>query len=133
PPHPDRRAIAAGSGQAVADPDRARRHVERDQRAQPPGRAVAAGSGPVVADTEGDRRDEGLPGPARLQGRSDVALGGPAPRRAGSAQPNGTVDWAVYEPAIRRWEHRLGRLTPHPTQPGRHGGPVLAPRFVEHL
>lgn len=43
------------------------------------------------------------------------------------------MDWAEYEPAIRRWEHRLGRLTPHPTQPGRHGGPVLAPRFVEHL
>lgn len=43
------------------------------------------------------------------------------------------MDWAAYEPAIRRWEQRLGRLTPHPTQPGRHGGPVLAPRFVEHL
>lgn len=27
----------------------------------------------------------------------------------------------------------LGRPTPHPTQPGRHGRPVLAPPFVEHL
>jgi DNA (cytosine-5)-methyltransferase 1 len=43
------------------------------------------------------------------------------------------VDWSVYEPAIRRWERLLGRVTPHPTQPGQHGRPVLAPRFVEHL
>jgi hypothetical protein len=43
------------------------------------------------------------------------------------------VDWSVYEPAIRRWEHLLGRVTPHPTQSGQHGRPVLAPRFVEHL
>jgi DNA (cytosine-5)-methyltransferase 1 len=39
----------------------------------------------------------------------------------------------VYEPAIRRWEAVLGRSTPHPTQPGKHGRPVLAPTFVEHL
>lgn len=43
------------------------------------------------------------------------------------------MDWSVYEPAIRRWEQTLGRLTPYPTQAGRHGGPVLAPAFVEHL
>lgn len=43
------------------------------------------------------------------------------------------VDWGVYEAAIRRWETVLGRLTPHPTQLGNHGRPVLAPAFVEHL
>ena len=43
------------------------------------------------------------------------------------------MTWGVYEPAIRRWEHSLGRPVPHPTQPGNHGGPVLAPAFVEHL
>ncbi|MFD0204250.1 MULTISPECIES: hypothetical protein [Saccharothrix] len=43
------------------------------------------------------------------------------------------MNWGVYEAAIRRWEAVLGRPTPHPTQPGNHGRPVLAPAFVEHL
>lgn len=46
---------------------------------------------------------------------------------------SGRIDGGVYEPAIRRWEHVLGRPAPHPTQPGRTGRPVLAPRFVEWL
>jgi DNA (cytosine-5)-methyltransferase 1 len=45
----------------------------------------------------------------------------------------GEVDWGEYTAAMRRWEHVLGRPAPSPTQPGRHGGPVLAPEFVEHL
>jgi DNA (cytosine-5)-methyltransferase 1 len=44
-----------------------------------------------------------------------------------------SVSWGVYEEAIRHWEQVLGRLVPNPTQPGNHGRPVLAPRFVEHL
>lgn len=43
------------------------------------------------------------------------------------------MNWGVYEAAIRRWEAVLGRPTPHPTQPGNHERPVLAPAFVEHL
>jgi DNA (cytosine-5)-methyltransferase 1 len=43
------------------------------------------------------------------------------------------VDWGVYAPAIRRWERIVGRTAPFPTQPGRHGRPVLAPAFVEWL
>jgi DNA (cytosine-5)-methyltransferase 1 len=43
------------------------------------------------------------------------------------------VNWGIYEAAIRRWEAVLCRPTPHPTQLGRHGRPVLAPAFVEHL
>jgi DNA (cytosine-5)-methyltransferase 1 len=43
------------------------------------------------------------------------------------------MDWGDYAPAVHRWEHLLGRLAPYPTQPGRHGRPVLAPAFVEHL
>lgn len=46
---------------------------------------------------------------------------------------SGPVDWGVYTAAIRRWEAVLGRLTPHPSQSGNHGCPVLAPVFVEHL
>jgi hypothetical protein len=43
------------------------------------------------------------------------------------------VDWGDYSPAVRRWERVLGRPAPFPTQPGRHGRPVLAPAFVEWL
>jgi DNA (cytosine-5)-methyltransferase 1 len=43
------------------------------------------------------------------------------------------VSWGVYTPAVRRWEQVLGRPAPFPTQPGRHGRPVLAPAFVEWL
>jgi DNA (cytosine-5)-methyltransferase 1 len=44
-----------------------------------------------------------------------------------------SVDWGAYSAAIHRWEHVLGRRAPCPTQPGRHGRPVLSPAFVEHL
>jgi DNA (cytosine-5)-methyltransferase 1 len=43
------------------------------------------------------------------------------------------VSWGVYTPAVRGWEQVLGRPAPFPTQPGRHGRPVLAPAFVEWL
>lgn len=43
------------------------------------------------------------------------------------------VNWGVYTAAVRRWEQVLGRPAPFPTQPGRHGRPVLAPAFVEWL
>ena len=41
--------------------------------------------------------------------------------------------WGEYAAAVARWEHLLGRPVPQPTQPGRHGKPVLAPPFVEWL
>ena len=41
--------------------------------------------------------------------------------------------WGVYATAIARWEVLLARPVPEPTQPGRHGRPVLAPPFVEWL
>jgi DNA (cytosine-5)-methyltransferase 1 len=44
-----------------------------------------------------------------------------------------TVAWGEYEAAIRRWEAILGRPAPYPTEPGRHGRPVLSGRFVEFL
>lgn len=43
------------------------------------------------------------------------------------------MNWGVYEAAVRRWEAVLARPVPQPTQPGKHGRPVLAPAFVEHL
>ena len=42
--------------------------------------------------------------------------------------------WGNYGPAIRRWEHVLGRRAPTPTQPdGRDNGHRLSARFVEWM
>lgn len=41
--------------------------------------------------------------------------------------------WGPYEPAIRRWEHVLGRPAPEPTDIGARGARVLSPRFSEWL
>lgn len=43
------------------------------------------------------------------------------------------MNWGVYAMAIRRWERVVCRPAPFPTQPGRHGGAVLAPAFGEWL
>ncbi|MFI7075043.1 hypothetical protein [Micromonospora sediminicola] len=51
---------------------------------------------------------------------------------AGLGQPDADR-WGVYAAAVARWELLLGRPAPEPTQPGRHGKPVLAPPFVEWL
>ncbi|MBN6034114.1 hypothetical protein [Amycolatopsis sp. 195334CR] len=56
----------------------------------------------------------------------------PRARRAARAEP-GPVDWGEYAAAVHRWELITGRPAPYPTQPGRHGRPVLAPPFVEWL
>ncbi|NUT47112.1 MAG: DNA cytosine methyltransferase [Saccharothrix sp.] len=122
--------------------------------------APAGGPRGVPADATSDGRNEGLPGATRLQGRPDAALGSHPPAHPTGAPPgrrqrdrrhlvavphpdsptsrasggeSAPVNWGVYEAAIRRWEAVLGRPTPHPTQPGNHGRPVLAPAFVEHL
>ena len=56
----------------------------------------------------------------------------PRARRAARGEP-GPVDWGEYAAAVHRWELITGRPAPYPTQPGRHGRPVLAPPFVEWL
>ena len=43
-------------------------------------------------------------------------------------------DWGPYGPSIRRWEARLSRPAPRPTEPtGRDGGERLSPRFTEWM
>jgi DNA (cytosine-5)-methyltransferase 1 len=42
-------------------------------------------------------------------------------------------NWGQYEPAIRQWEHILGRPAPEPTTVGRNGRPRLNPVFVEWM
>lgn len=112
-------------------------------------RASVGRAAGFAADTAGDRRDQGRPGATWLQRGPDAALGGHAPADPGhrhgqlvavpassdqdSEPAPGEMHWGVYAPAIRRWEQVLGRRAPFPTQPGRHGRPVLAPAFVEWL
>ncbi|MEU3622826.1 hypothetical protein AB0E54_10475, partial [Amycolatopsis coloradensis] len=56
----------------------------------------------------------------------------PRARRTARGEPR-PVDWGEYAAAVHRWELITGRAAPYPTQPGRHGRPVLAPPFVEWL
>ncbi|GAA3040951.1 hypothetical protein Aglo01_30510 [Actinokineospora globicatena] len=131
-----------GDGAASGDPERFG-HDELHPP-HPDRRPHAVRPGAAAADASSHGRNQGLPGPTRLQGRPDAALGDHPPHhpdRPGHLNPpsrttteaRGSVDWGVYGSAIRRWEQVLGRPTPHPTQPGNHGLPVLAPRLVEHL
>ena len=43
------------------------------------------------------------------------------------------MEWGPYKPAIRRWEHTLGRVAPDPTEPNRDGKQRLSPLFVEWM
>lgn len=43
------------------------------------------------------------------------------------------VDWGPYARAILRWEKVLGRMVPHPLEPGRGGRGRLNPEFVEWM
>lgn len=136
PPHPHRRTHTARPGSAAAHTTSlGHRHSGSSSWRWVPSTTVTAGTstgeaGSVASDPVGFRWDQGLPAPAGIEGRPDPAVHRDPPTPDSHA---GGVDWSVYEPAIRRWEDLLGRVTPHPTQPGRHGQPVLAPRFVEHL
>jgi DNA (cytosine-5)-methyltransferase 1 len=136
PRRPGRRHVPAARGSAPADTTRI---GHRNQRT-PGGQRVstttvtagssACGRGRTTADATRNRRHQGLSDPARLEGRPDAALSGDADAGTHHTPP---VDWGIYAPAIHRWENVLGRHTPHPTELGRHGRPVLAPAFVEHL
>ena len=60
---------------------------------------------------------------------------GPREADAGSGEDgcNCRREWGPYAPAIHRWEIRLRRLAPPPTEPGKDGRPRLSPRAVEFL
>lgn len=151
--------VAAGPTPSAADPAYlGHRNGGTPSGARDPAAVASAGTSArrshgVPANASGDRRDERLSRAARLQGRPDAALSDhPAASptaggrhhvalddhrsSAGSAHAtpaHASVDWDIYTAAMHRWEHLLGRPAPHPTQPGQHGRPVLAPAFVEHL
>jgi DNA (cytosine-5)-methyltransferase 1 len=132
--------LAVHGGSPLADPcsvESERRGIAGvlgSQTATQPGKGdqreraghTAGDRGEVAADSAGERRGEGRPEPARFEGGSDAPkCGSAAPadadhlgRRADvlqlrPGQPD--LDWGDYEPAIRRWEHVLGRPAPWPT------------------
>ncbi|MFB8182671.1 DNA cytosine methyltransferase [Streptomyces sp. NPDC055966] len=78
------------------------------------------------ADAQGVGQGEGRPEPAGQQGRLDAPVGGGAVAADAdgfglrsdvlnlrSGEPD--VEWGDFEPAVRRWEHVLGRPAPWPT------------------
>jgi DNA (cytosine-5)-methyltransferase 1 len=74
------------------------------------------------------RRVRGKPGTGTRTGTRHPAARVPDLDRSARG-----VDFGGYEPAIRRWEHILGRLAPPPTTDGRRGSRVLNPAFVEWM
>lgn len=152
-----RRPDDHGMADAAADPDRAGRRPGRGMGRGAGTTTLGDRRRAAATDAQGDRRGEGRPEPAGLVGRSDAPVGGapPAadpdgdgrqgrPERDGRADPGAcpprrddpdgrVLGWGSYEPAVRRWEHTLGRAAPAPTVLGRRGGHQLAPRFVEWL
>jgi len=75
----------------------------------------------LVPDAESLGRGEGRTEPAGVERGSDAAY---------DREP---IDWQEFEPAIRRWERRLGRPTPAPSVLGPRGGVKVAPAFGEWL
>lgn len=78
-----------------------------------------------AADAAGDRWP---PKAERIErsGRAQASQG----QAAGAARA--VLDWGPYEPAIRRWEHAIGRYAPSPTEFSRIRE-RLSPRFVEWM
>lgn len=156
-PNPHRGPVAVRPSPTPADTDRRGLAVRRDPDGAQTGPSNPAGVrdadrlGAPAANTSRDRhRHAGPQGGHGFQ--AAVVAGGAATGRPGSGRSQRRLvavpesgsntdvasmahgmDWGVYDPAIRRWERELGRLVPCPTQPGKHGRPVLAPVFVEHL
>jgi DNA (cytosine-5)-methyltransferase 1 len=86
---------------------------------------------PTVSDSRGPGMRDG--GGSNLRTTVSTLPAGPA-TTAGPQMPAPDRErWGSYADAVARWEILFGRPVPQPTQPGRHGKPVLAPAFVEWL
>jgi DNA (cytosine-5)-methyltransferase 1 len=105
----------------------------------------------LVPHPEGIGRREGRTEPAGVVGRPDAAeCGAPTPadpdsdglervrrqftiQRDTHRRDSADIAWGDYEPAIRRWEHVLGRPAPAPTETGTRGGQRLSRWFDEWM
>ena len=134
PPLPNDHQTAADTAstrrsRSPTNPERRRHGAERL------GHRACYATAADVANTTRHRGNQGLTQSARQQRGSDahfdghpvVADGQPVDREAAA------FDWREYEPAIQQWESVVGRPAPHPVEPGTHGQPRLASRFVEWL
>jgi DNA (cytosine-5)-methyltransferase 1 len=110
---------AATRGGVAADTDDRTDHGQRTRPPEPRSRSVAADPG-----SETVRLRPGL----RTHQPASVGRGRPDNHPIPAA-----VQWGRYGPAIRRWEHAVGRAAPNPTEPGPRGGQRLSPRFVEWM
>jgi DNA (cytosine-5)-methyltransferase 1 len=127
--HPHRPPAGRDGPQAAAAPRERHRHLGPAGLGGLSATAVVSGQPGAAADAESLRRHEGRPEHAGQLRRPGFALGGATT----AAAPAAGVEWREYEPAIRGWEHVLGRPAPAPTVPGRRGRPQLNPVFVEWL
>jgi DNA (cytosine-5)-methyltransferase 1 len=133
----DARQVPGGRGGApAADSDG---DAVREQSVGVSGRGGEAVAGlsrsDSAADAAGGSRTHGPVSDHGLQLLTEPGTGGGAGERRdteGTDRPGesaSVVGWGEYEPAIRRWEHILGRPAPAPTDAvGR-----LAPAFVEWM
>ena len=65
--------------------------------------------------------------------QKEIALGNPKTRIETEVML-GETSWGKFEPAIRRWEQTLGRLSPLPTKPdGKDGAHRLSSAFTEWM
>lgn len=94
------------------------------KRAEQDGRGQSTHGG-AEAPADADCRDDDgqFPNPERGAQRGNAA-----------SWSSERFDWQEYETAIRRWESRLGRPAPRPSEPtGRDGGEQLSARFCEWM
>ena len=118
------------------------------QAQQHNGRPASADNRPGLSDQSDSHTLRSGPIGTTAIEDTDIAISGewrfPAPGQAegGRARADArgrsgaltTGAWGAYEPAIRRWEARLGRPAPRPTEPtGRDQGQRLSPRFTEWM
>lgn len=111
---------------AVSDATGARRRQPRCRRS----RSTPCPRSP--GESARCRQRDAYSGPASttwLQARVNAVVQGNSFR----TPPRSSTNWRALSEVVTRWESATGRATPHPTVPGKQGGPVLSPAFVEHL
>jgi DNA (cytosine-5)-methyltransferase 1 len=110
-------------------------HTESARGHQPGGRDIGCAPTTGAAAADAVASDTGVPSASTGDApppQADRAYAPPTSAAPASTSATGPA-WGPYAEAVARWEQVLGRPAPPPTQPGRHGKPVLAPAFVEWL
>lgn len=127
--------FAEGGGRVAAHTFDDGREWARDARHWWSGSAY--GSVPA-ADAGRDSRQEGRGGVVahacgESVGQQPVAIAGRSGETVAGLDRAPAAEWGGYAPAIRRWEHILGRPAPEPTVVGARSGRVLNPALTEWM